>query len=96
MMDFLCPIEILVLKMLKLSKIPGFFQSFSNSRLFLPKLSNSRFFQVKWQPCSGLQFVSILNKLFLKIILFFFKIYSTTIFKTISFQTYFNNSLVLE
>ena len=22
-----------------------------NSRLFLPKVSNSRFFQVKWQPC---------------------------------------------
>ena len=28
----------------KISQIPGV------SRLFLPKLSNSRFFQVKWQP----------------------------------------------
>ena len=40
MIDFLCQIEILVLKMLKLLKIPGF------SRLFLPKLWNSRFFKV--------------------------------------------------
>ena len=30
---------------------PGFFQNFPNFRFFLPKLSNSRFFQVKWQPC---------------------------------------------
>ena len=30
----------------KISQIPGF------SRLFLPKLWNSRFFQVKWQLCN--------------------------------------------
>ena len=47
--DFLCQIEILLMKTLKLLKIPGF------SRLFLPKLSNSRFFQVKWQPCQELK-----------------------------------------
>ena len=41
MKDFLCQIEILVLKMLKLLKIPGFlikipgfFQNFSSSRFF--------------------------------------------------------------
>ena len=41
MIDFLCQIEILVLKMLKLlkipsviTKIPGFFQNFSNYRFF--------------------------------------------------------------
>ena len=67
MIEFLCQIEILLLKMLKLLKIPGFsrffikipgFSSFflisqipGFFRLLLPKLSNSRFFQVKWQPC---------------------------------------------
>ena len=62
MIDFLCQIEILLLEMLKLLKIPGFFNQNSSfffkislilgfSRLFLPKLSNPRFFQVKWQPC---------------------------------------------
>ena len=49
--DFLSQIEILLLNMWILFKIPGFFQNFSNSRCFLPKLENSRFFQVKWQPC---------------------------------------------
>ena len=57
---FLCQIKLLPLKMLKLLKIPGFlvkFPGFSSfflkisqipgfSRLFLSKLSNSRFFKV--------------------------------------------------
>ena len=45
--DFLCQIEILLLNMLK---IPDVYQNFSNSKYFLPKLSNPRFFRVKWQP----------------------------------------------
>ena len=28
-----------------------FFKNFSNSKFSLPKMSNSRLFQVKWQPC---------------------------------------------
>ena len=43
MIDFLCQTKILLLKMLKLLKILGFFQNFSNLKLFLSKLSNSRF-----------------------------------------------------
>ena len=34
MIEFLCQIEILLLKMLKLLKTPGFFQTFLNSRFF--------------------------------------------------------------
>ena len=55
MIDFWCQIKISQLKMLKLLKIPGFlikipgFFKISQipgfSRLFLPKLSNSKFFQ---------------------------------------------------
>ena len=55
MIDFLCQIKISQLKMLKLLKVPGFFFKISQipgfSRLFQPKLSSSKFFQVKWQPC---------------------------------------------
>ena len=68
MIDFLCQIKILQLKMLKLLKILGFSRLFDQiyrffqvffkisqipgfSRLFQPKLSSSKFFQVKWQPC---------------------------------------------
>ena len=46
MIDSLGQIEILLLKMLKFLKIPGFFkisQIPGFSRFFLPKLSNSRF-----------------------------------------------------
>ena len=60
MISFLSQTKILQLNMIKFLKIPGFlfkipgfprfFQNFLNSRLFFPKLSNSRFSQVKWQP----------------------------------------------
>ena len=52
MIDFLCQTKILLKNMLKMVKIQGFFFKSLNSRFFMPKLSNSRFFQVKWQPCS--------------------------------------------
>ena len=47
MIDFLCQIEILLLNMLKLFKVPGFFQILSNSVFFLPKLSILKSFVVK-------------------------------------------------
>ena len=64
MIDFLCQIEILVLKMLKLLKIPGFPRFFDQDSRFFSKFLkfqvflgyfclNCRIpgFQVKWQPC---------------------------------------------
>ena len=47
MIDFLCQIEVLLLIMLKLLKIPGFSMFFSK---FL-KFQVFPGFQVKWQPC---------------------------------------------
>ena len=54
MINFLCQIEISLLNMLKLMKITGFSRfcsKFLKFQVILPKLSNSRFFEVKWQPC---------------------------------------------
>ena len=54
MIDFLCQIEILLLNMLKLFKIPGFSRFFvQNSRFFSKFIKFQVFpgFQVKWQPC---------------------------------------------
>ena len=57
MIDFLCQIKILQLKMLKLLKIPGFlikipkfFQVFFFLISQIPGFSG---FQVKWQPCNN-------------------------------------------
>ena len=48
MLEFLCQIKILLMNMLELLKNPDFL--FKIPVFFLPKLTNSRFFQVKWQP----------------------------------------------
>ena len=49
LIDVLCQIKISQLKMLKLLEIPGFLIKIPG---FFQNFSNSRFFQVKWQPCA--------------------------------------------
>ena len=58
MIDFLCQIEFLLHKMLKLLEIPGFYQNFSNSKYFSAFIVKFPFFpgfQVKRQPCARLK-----------------------------------------